>query len=542
MKLALQKPRYLIVIGLTVFLCIIGIILFTGSLVEKRMTRISEFAGAILFKQKLSVFNYEFNNILNINRNAVKVFEEGKGPYTEELSDENLQKTLRQVVLAEKKVNRAWYAVVKGRDTSFFYLVRNKEGVHKAAMPDEVKTWAKQQFFIQNGPMVRSSMSDKRDTLHWLTASDLLQSPKGKLIFGLDINLQELRLAFYDIDPITFTFGFLVDENGVCIYSPYEKVIGKKLYQMRMEKMNTRVIGGGKIRSEKAMSDSIQIPVKRYYIPNAIVGLKWTLVVDVPSFLLEEDVTAIKNYSVYLGLIAVSIIIGLIWLYQRRWQKEFIIRREVEINLQELSMEKQALNLIAERQQKENALLQLGKLKEKVNPHFLFNSLSSLNALIAQDPDLAKSFVVKLSRVYRYVLESYPNGLATVEEELRFMNEYFFLLKIRFGEGLEPLTLQISEAHLQGKIPFMSLQTLIENAVKHNILSKSNPLKIRIESLGEGIMVSNNLQIRPDVRDSGKQGLNYLQSTYAYFGNQQLKYGVEGDQYQCFLPVLYLTE
>jgi LytS/YehU family sensor histidine kinase len=115
-------------------------------------------------------------------------------------------------------------------------------------------------------------------------------------------------------------------------------------------------------------------------------------------------------------------------------------------------------------------------------------------------------------------------------------------LKIRFGEGLEPLTLQISEAHLQGKIPFMSLQTLIENAVKHNILSKSNPLKIRIESLGEGIMVSNNLQLRPDVRDSGKQGLNYLQSTYAYFGNQQLKYGVEGDQYQCFLPVLYLTE
>lgn len=530
------------VIGLTIFLSIIGIVLFTGSLLEQRMTRISGFTGGILYKQKLSIFSYEFNNILNINRNAIKSFAQGKGGNAEELSDENLQKTLRQALLVEKKVNRAWYALVKGADTSFFYLIRNAEGVRKAAMPDEVKAWARQQFLIQNGPMVRSRMTNERDTLHWLTASDLLQSAKGKLIFGLDINLLELQHSFYNIDPITTTFAFIVDENGVCIYNPYEKLIGKKMYRMRTEKMNTKVIGGGKIRSEKVMSDSIQIPVNRYYIPNAIVGLKWTMVVDIPSFVLEEDVSAIKNYSVYLGLIAVSIIIGLIWLYQHRWQKEFLLRREVEINRQELSMEKQALNLIAERQQKENALLQLGKLKEKVNPHFLFNSLSSLNALIAQDPDLAKSFVVKLSRVYRYVLESYPNGLATVEEELRFMNEYFFLLKIRFGEALEPLTLEVSEEHLQAKIPFMSLQTLIENAVKHNILSKSNPLKIRMESQGDGIMVSNNLQLRPDVRDSGKQGLNYLQSTYAYFGNEQLKYGVEGDQYQCFLPVLYLTE
>lgn len=530
------------VIGLTIFLCIIGIVLFTGSLLEQRMTRISAFTGGILYKQKLSIFSYEFNNILNINRNAIKSLAQGKGNNAEELSDENLQKTLRQALLVEKKVNRAWYALVKGRDTAFFYLARNAEGIRQAAMPDEVKAWAKQQFLVPNGPVVRSLMSSKRDTLHWLTASDLLQSAGGKLIFGLDINLLELQHTFYNIDPITTTFAFIVDENGICIYNPYEKLIGKKLFQMRTEKMNTKQVGAGKIRTEKVMSDSIQIPVNRYYIPDAISGLKWTLVVDIPSFVLEEDVTAIRTYSIYLGLIAVSIIIGLIWLYQNRWQKEFLLRREVEINRQELSMEKQMLHTVAERQQKENALLQLGKLKEKVNPHFLFNSLSSLNALIAQDPDLAKSFVVKLSRVYRYVLESYPSGLAPVAEELRFMNEYFFLLKIRFGDGLEPLELEVSEAHLQGKIPFMSLQTLIENAVKHNILSKSKPLKIRIKSLGEGILVSNNLQLRPDVRDSGKQGLTYLQSTYAYFGNEQLKYGIEGDEYQCYLPVLYLTE
>lgn len=539
MKPALQNPRYLLVIGLTVFLCIAGITFFTGRLVEQRMTRIAEFTGSVVYKQKLSIFRYEFNNILNTNLNAVNLFPEAADKSN---INDQLSQTLGKALLADKKVNRAWYAVIKGRDTSFSYLARTAHSFKETALPEYLKSWVKQQLSAQNSTMVRSGLITERDTLRWMTASNTVQSDKGKLMLGLDLNLEELQRFFYYVDPTGSAYAFIVDENGICINNPNEKLIGEKLYDLKPGMLITEVMKEGRIRHEKVISDYLKIPVTRYYIPNAIEGLKWTVVIDIPDFVLEEDVTAIRSYSIYLGLIAVTVIVVLIWLYQRRWQKEFLLRREVEINRQELSMEKQALNLIAERQQKENALLQLGKLKEKVNPHFLFNSLSSLNALIAQDPDLAKSFVVKLSRVYRYVLESYPNGLATVAEELRFMNEYFFLLKIRFGEALEPLDLELSEAHLQGKIPFMSLQTLVENAVKHNILSKSKPLKIRIESRGEGIVVSNNLQLRTDVRDSGKQGLNYLQSTYAYFGNQQLKYGIEGEFYRCELPVLYLTE
>ncbi|SHG31170.1 Cache domain-containing protein [Pedobacter caeni] len=525
-------------IGFTIFLFIAGIILFTGHLVEKRLTKIAAFSGVNVYRQKVNVFRYEFNNLLKGTQIAANLFPK----LSEDISEKSLNQSLGTLLLSDEKVRQAWYVRIKGKDTSFVYLLRKVNTFQKSAMPGYVKVWVRKQLLLKTAGSLNTEMINVADSLHWLTATNKRQQGNTLLLMGLDINLKDLQRSFYDVDATGISYAFIVDETGLCITNPNEKLIGQRLYEMKPDAMISQVIADGNIRNEVVMSDYLKLPVTRYYIPDLIKGLNWTIIVDIPGFVLDEDLAAVRSYSIYMGLIAVAVILTLIWLYQRRWQKEFLLRREVEIHRQELSMEKQMLNTIAERQQKENALLQLGKLKEKVNPHFLFNSLSSLNALIVQDPDLAKSFVVKLSRVYRYVLESYPNGLATVAEELRFMNEYFFLLKIRFGEALQPLDLDLSEEHLQGKIPFMSLQTLIENAVKHNVLSKSKPLKIRIESRDDGIVVSNNLQLRPDVRDSGKQGLNYLQSTYAYFGNEQLKYGIEAGQYQVYLPVLYLTE
>lgn len=539
MKPALHNPRYLIAIALTVLLCITGIVFSIGKLLDQRIARISATSGENISRQKANIFSYEFGNLLKGSNIAVSLFSGAEIP----ANQEGLEHTLGTLLLSDEKINNAWYVLIKGKDTTFVTVTRKGEGYRKTEMPAYLKESLRAQFML---PEVEhygvGKIISYADSLHWISSSRLIHAKEARLMVGMDINLKELQRSFYNLDPRGVAYAFIVDENGICIYNPNEKLIGTKIFDRKKLDIAYSMKPDLKLPHEKAISEYLGLPVERYYMLYPLNGMKCTIVVDIPAFAIEEDVAAIRMYSIYMGLIAVGIILGLIVLYQRKWQKEFLLRRQVEINRQELSMEIQNLSLIGERQQKENAFLQLNKLKEKVNPHFLFNSLSSLNALIAQDPELAKSFVVKLSRVYRYVLESYPNGLATVAEELRFVNEYFFLLKIRFGEALPPLDIALSEDHLKEKIPFMSLQTLIENAVKHNILSKSKPLQIRIKSEGNYIVVSNNLQLRTDVRDSGKQGLNYLQSTYAYFGEEELKHGIEGEEYRCYLPVLYLTE
>lgn len=291
---------------------------------------------------------------------------------------------------------------------------------------------------------------------------------------------------------------------------------------------------------EPDYSNYLQLPVIRYYTPFRIGSMNWTMIVDTPLLVVVEDTQAIERYMLIIFFASSLIILFFIGISQAKWQREFMLRQEAEMSKQRLSLEAQALMLTTEKQKTENALLQLDKLKEKVDPHFLFNSLTSLNGLIEERPDLAKSFVVKLSRVYRYVLDPPENGLAEVSQEMRFANEYFFLLQIRFGSALAPLNTDIHKDHSSGLLPFMSIQTLVENAVKHNIVSKASPLHIRIESVDNGIKVTNNLQLRQDQKTSGKHGLKYLEKTFSFFNVSGFEYRIEGDKFVCFLPLVRL--
>ncbi|MCD0488214.1 histidine kinase [Pedobacter sp. MC2016-14] len=523
MKAEIHNPKYLVAIAFTVILCITGTTFFILRLLDQRIAGVNEFTGANVYRQKVNVFRYEFNNMLKGQETAAALCSQlGDGP-----DRSNLQFTLSTLLLSDAKVKHAWYAIINGQDTSMVYISRKSQGFYKSTMPGYLAGWVKQQFLRSDTAKLNNQLLSVKDSLHWLTASKLVQKNGVKLLLGLDVNMKDLQHSFYGIDARGMSYVFIVDDRGFCLAHPNDQFIGKQLYRADKLSIIRQVRKETKIHNEHTLSAYLNLPVIRYYIPNFIEGLNWTMMVDIPELVVDEDVAPIRTYSLYMALIAVGIIVGLIWLYQKKWQKELLLR-----------IEKQSLSLSAAQHQKDNALLQLDKLKEKVNPHFLFNSLSSLNALIAQNQDLAKSFVLKLSRVYRYVLEAPEDGLATVGDELRFVNEYFFLMKIRFGESLKSLQIEVDELRLKEKIPFMSLQTLVENAVKHNMLSKAKPLQITIESIGHEIIVTNNLQLRKDVKDSGKQGLTYLQSTYAHFGNRQMRYGIEGDFYRCHLPVL----
>lgn len=157
----------------------------------------------------------------------------------------------------------------------------------------------------------------------------------------------------------------------------------------------------------------------------------------------------------------------------------------------------------------EKLIFQYETLKSQVNPHFLFNSLNSLSSLVRNDPDLAEKFVQKLSSVYRYVLENKEKELVSLSTELDFVNNYFYLQKIRDEEKID-LKIELKEIENVQILP-VSLQLLVENALKHNAATRAQPLKITIHNEGiDKLVVRNNLQKKTQLNGSSKIGLKNL--------------------------------
>jgi sensor histidine kinase YesM len=174
----------------------------------------------------------------------------------------------------------------------------------------------------------------------------------------------------------------------------------------------------------------------------------------------------------------------------------------------------------AERLEKENLETQYQGLKTQVNPHFLFNSLNTLSALIPSMPAKAERFVEELSMVYRYLLRSNEQDLISLKEELGFIRSYDLLLKTRFDEGFL-LHINVPGMMLDHRLPPLTLQILVENAVKHNIISSQEPLHVYIEITGaRSLSVRNNLQKKQSLMHSHKVGLKNIVSRYALLDQQ----------------------
>lgn len=152
-------------------------------------------------------------------------------------------------------------------------------------------------------------------------------------------------------------------------------------------------------------------------------------------------------------------------------------------------------NRMKENEQLSNASRQsrLQGLKSQVNPHFLFNSLNSLSSLIQEDEDKAEKFLDEMSKVYRYRLRNEDDELVRLRTELQFVESYYYLLKARYGDGLQ-ITMEATPAQLDKCLPPLTLQTIIENAFTQNVLSKEQPLHIHIGAKGDRLIVRNNVQ------------------------------------------------
>lgn len=260
-------------------------------------------------------------------------------------------------------------------------------------------------------------------------------------------------------------------------------------------------------------------------------------------------------------LVVLELISWGIYLYQQRLR---LIRREHETELR-LAKEQQVLQEklnqelaekldyqqkyeIAQKHQtevekktllleREKAMAKYQNLVNQLNPHFLFNSLAVLDSLIFKEQKLASKYLRQLTKVYRYLIENDENEVVTMEQELRFAKDFIALLHTRYGEGLV-VTIEIPPALGQCKIVPVTLQNLIENAIKHNTTDVESPLQIRVFVENDYLVVENNLQKRPFVATSNKKGLADFQTLYSYLTDKTVTIRDNGSTFSVLVPLL----
>ncbi|MCU0435937.1 MAG: histidine kinase [Bacteroidia bacterium] len=198
---------------------------------------------------------------------------------------------------------------------------------------------------------------------------------------------------------------------------------------------------------------------------------------------------------------------------------------------------KQSL-LEAQELKRQNIISQFETLKSQVNPHFLFNSLNTLTVLIEENQTQAVHFVQQLSQVYRYVLQAREKNTVALAEELDFIRAYLYLLQIRFGDHLKT-EIETDAQTAQLHIPPLALQLLVENAIKHNVISAAQPLRLSISTNSSGeLTVKNVLQKKNTPETPGGFGLSSIMQRYHLLGAKPVRIMQEEGFFSVVLPLL----
>jgi sensor histidine kinase YesM len=255
------------------------------------------------------------------------------------------------------------------------------------------------------------------------------------------------------------------------------------------------------------------------------------LLVMSPSVLvifLVFHVFHILGYSIREDDLKFGLITGLTVniIFESLWEVIYIIDK-----FKEATAEKQLIEKLQLQQEFSN-------LKQKVNPHFLFNCFNTLSSLISVDKTQAEKFLDELSKVYRYLLRNNESGMSSVDRELQFINSYYKLLKTRYGNGFE-LQIHIDSKFKEYQLPSLSLQLLVENAVKHNIVSKQSPVQIQIKSSQDArLIIENNLNKKINIAESTGIGLSNIREKYRLLNRNDVFIEETEDKFIVSVPLI----
>jgi two-component system, LytTR family, sensor kinase len=197
---------------------------------------------------------------------------------------------------------------------------------------------------------------------------------------------------------------------------------------------------------------------------------------------------------------------------------------------------------LAEKLKKESIQSQLEALKNQINPHFLFNSLNTLASIIPEDPKMAVDFVYKLSNVYRNILDLKDKPMDTLAQELEYVDNYKYLLQARFGTNLN-FEIDVHDACLDCYMVPLSIQMLVENAIKHNVISHKKPLHILIQNDGShSIIIKNNKQLKDQQSEGTGTGLKNINDRYSLTFGKTISIDDSGTYFQVKLPLIPIPE
>lgn len=198
----------------------------------------------------------------------------------------------------------------------------------------------------------------------------------------------------------------------------------------------------------------------------------------------------------------------------------------------------QESELAMERFQKESMSSQLETLKNHLDPHFLFNNLNILSALIDKDAEQSQEFLGRFAQVYRTMLLTKAEDLVTLEEEMNFIETYIFLIRTRFQDFIQ-FRIELDEDSLFYMMPPLTLQMLIENAVKHNNITADEPLVIKIFRDGCRLFVENNINEKPeDLKTKSGTGLKNIKARYKYYTDEEVTIDRMGEVFRASLPLI----
>lgn len=194
--------------------------------------------------------------------------------------------------------------------------------------------------------------------------------------------------------------------------------------------------------------------------------------------------------------------------------------------------------LQAERLKRENIQARYDALRNQIDPHFFFNSLSVLTNLVYKSPDLSADYITQLAKTYRYILDKKFENLVTIQTELDFLDAYLFLIRIRHQQSIQFSVVLPEKVKAKGMIPPVTLQMLIENAIKHNRFSAQDPLLVKISEEDNCLVVSNHIRPRTNPEISSGIGLENIQKRYALVGNNNVIVCQRDNQFIVKLPII----
>ena len=480
------------------------------------------------FLRKYEAIEFEFKNIEEYQEVLKKV--------VKKTNEENVAEhflVLNELNSNRKLIRHDWFSIYS-QETNHF---PDKLLLSKAINQSNIKE--NQTVYQSKNQEIDNFLLDYEDTLYWVNYDSIQLSPTENIYYGSTIKLYDLYKFFTTIDATSSNYMYVFNKDGICITHPDEQFIGKNVFDFTDIQPNdtiTSTINSNFSQDLYTLNDASSefikdTDIKRFIKPLHTKNFEGYIVVNHLSYIINEKVDQTKFYVTFIFLGTVFLIIVIFLLFNKITSKTYREKASV-------IEEKNRLLIENEKIKNANTLNQLQQLKNQINPHFLFNSLNSLYMLIGLNKENAQKFTMNLSKIYRYLIVPPKENVVLVKKELDFIAQYMDLHKSRFSEELI-FDLQIEDSKsLEKNIPYLALQIVVENAIKHNIATIDQPLTINIVVKSDLIIVKNTFQKKSKSLDNEKFGLNYLQKIYHFYQVNNFLTKVENEEFICFLPYI----